>query len=64
MVYMPNGMPLLLPLRVRDLQEVPSVVQPEEVRLLQTAIRMAQHDMKPLGNSPAESKFDLINDWP
>ena len=41
MVYMPNGMPLLLLLRVRDLQEVLSIVQPEEVRLLQTAIRMA-----------------------
>ena len=22
------------------------------------------HDMRPLGNSPDESKFDLINDWP
>ena len=22
------------------------------------------HDMRPLGNSPAVSKFDLINDWP
>ena len=41
LLYMPNGMPLLLPLRVRDLQEIPSIVQPKEVRLLQTAVQMA-----------------------
>ena len=36
----------------------------DKCRFLQDRVEYVGHDLTPLGNCPAKSKFDLISDWP